>query len=919
MIVRLFCLTWLLCLTSAAVDVNFQLMRLFPKHASTPELQLAHFDFVLSAAELFNSKCLKFTKGQVISSHQRILGRLHDVLHPDHGKMHRFLLRFRDQCGADCHVPMVDSYGHVAYRIVDHRTALLSATLAEAEALHANTQSILDFTPLLPEVKIAAKVLHTCFDYHDAKLSLFNQSQTDSLSAGVGFGVADMPATTITVVTTDLPSDEIIALVEKIYALTKGGLVRDNPYNAPIYNAVDNFLTFRFDPESDPRCTTLESNLDAISELREVQWIEQRFKNYPSNRWVKGITQVADSKYTPLTLRPTAALTGAGQIIGVSDTGIDMSSCYFYDPDTKPPYTKTGASTSAHRKLVQYYTFVDASDDDESHGTHVSGTILGKAYSAKAYGDFVKYNGMVTEAKIAFFDIGKTCYGTETKDCGLNTPQDINNGMFAIQYAAGARIMSESWGCSSVTSKSCGGYYDSQASQVDRFMWFHQDAVVFIANGNTGSTAGGAPSSVGSPATAKSSVSVGASLTETNVFKAFANSVPDGVTSDFDINGLAYFSSRGPTLDGRIKPEVTAPGWWITSAAGKKNSTTNHCTLRTLQGTSMATPATAGNAAIIRQYFMDGFYPSGSRSTSDSFIPQGALIKAMLMHSAQPLTHAVEVSQSTGKTAVKQFTGLSLPDNNQGYGRVQLDKVLYFGAGSDLCADLLNCPDADSSANNSHNYPPRVLIKPLTFFIWGGVEGKHQSNVTKQGGQYFYFQAPSSVTGNTLLVSMAYTDYPSASQTDGNLVNKVDVQVEGPITIDEQQADKSCIDPCKIYKSGLLPVANSHARVTIKSGLAAGNIYRIYVGPQISNYPQPFALVASFSASETGATLKPYIDADKPITAYSMPGRPASYISSTATTIIAVFSVVGAILSGLVGVIYFSHKQVRKNEKPGAL
>ncbi len=69
-----------------------------------------------------------------------------------------------------------------------------------------------------------------------------------------------------------------------------------------------------------------------------------------------------------------------------------------------------------------------------------------------------------------------------------------------------------------------------------------------------------------------------------------------GAMSDCGENGyfLAYFSSRGPTADNRVKPDVCAPGWNISAA---KAGTTNQYTV--MSGTSMATPFIAGTAALM--------------------------------------------------------------------------------------------------------------------------------------------------------------------------------------------------------------------------------------------------------------------------------------------------------------------------------
>ena len=80
-------------------------------------------------------------------------------------------------------------------------------------------------------------------------------------------------------------------------------------------------------------------------------------------------------------------------------------------------------------------------------------------------------------------------------------------------------------------------------------------------------------------------------------------------------SNLAPFSSIGPTSDGRIKPDVVAPG--VTVSAGK-SSKPDECTRSVLHGTSMATPLVGGGAAIVRQYFLEGWYPTGTSNTQNS-------------------------------------------------------------------------------------------------------------------------------------------------------------------------------------------------------------------------------------------------------------------------------------------------------------
>ena len=96
-----------------------------------------------------------------------------------------------------------------------------------------------------------------------------------------------------------------------------------------------------------------------------------------------------------------------------------------------------------------------------------------------------------------------------------------------------------------------------------------------------------------------------------------------------DEDSLSSFSSRGPTKDGRIKPDVLAPGESIRSSRSDGLAHSLNCgpsALLSMEGTSMATPITAGAAAMVRQYFVQGYYPTGLPVAANSLDPTAALV-----------------------------------------------------------------------------------------------------------------------------------------------------------------------------------------------------------------------------------------------------------------------------------------------------
>lgn len=395
----------------------------------------------------------------------------------------------------------------------------------------------------------------------------------------------------------------------------------------------------------------LTALVESMAGLVDVYWlspaIQPELYNRDSVEVIQANTGVSAPNLPTVTPIWDQDLIGTGQIIAVMDSGLDRNEDWFvaWDDGSGPNTALTDAesptlpnigTTYPDRKVFGYWIQPGATAYDSSvfggncnpfgfHGTHVTGTAAGDSGTRSTPTDpnYDNGDGMAPNAQILFQDIGND-------DISCLTIQDFG-GSLQQAYDAGARIHSNSWGATTGL-----GSYNDNSALLDAATRVNEELLVLVAAGNDGA------SGVGPPATAKNAVAVG------YLFHG------DSTTANPD-------SGQGPTTDGRHKPDIQAPGSGIISAAGDSDNsgTIDPPVTSPKSGTSMATPAVAGGAALVRQYFEEGFYPTGARNAADEYAPTGALMKAVLLNG----------------TNLDDFP---IFDNVYGWGRIWLDGNLYF-------------------------------------------------------------------------------------------------------------------------------------------------------------------------------------------------------------------------------------------------
>ena len=195
-------------------------------------------------------------------------------------------------------------------------------------------------------------------------------------------------------------------------------------------------------------------------------------------------------------------------------------------------------------------------------------------------------------------------------------------------YAAGMRISSNSWGAAVSGAYTADSQtYDSLVRDAQSGTSGNQEYTIVFSAGNSGSGS----QTIGAPGTGKNIITVGAAE-DVNPFGGADGCGIDDTGAD-NANDIISFSSRGPTTDGRKKPEIVGPGTHVSGVAPQSGANTartgngSHlaCFVASgvcggvgidffpsgqewytaSSGTSHSCPAVSGTLALYRQYFIN--------------------------------------------------------------------------------------------------------------------------------------------------------------------------------------------------------------------------------------------------------------------------------------------------------------------------
>ena len=503
--------------------------------------------------------------------------------------------------------------------------------------------------------------------------------------------------------------------------------------------------------------------IETLSEQPFIEWIEPiyspKFDNQQASEII-GANWVADSSNM---MSHGGAVTGDGVIVAVMDSGLDTAVECSSLPNCNTLNSGIHADFAGRiMGVVSYNNCGVCSDgtggpnDYNGHGTHVAGSVLGDGSNSPTGED---NSGMAPGAQLFMQAVG---YGNNDGSLAPPSYEDA----YAEAHGAGARVHTNSWGvgpdaCGATSS--CWAYYSTDTMELDAAANQYQDLTVLFAMGNDGRdcyyTSFGSANCPGGQdgevnlgalnrqATAKNILSIGASENVRNTLAMHSRSYfsvcgncdwyGSPIKTDLEgdnSEGMAAFSNRGPTSDGRIKPDIVAPGTWIhstkTSLRDTGSDLGDHYTVK--RGTSMATPITAGSVALVIEHLnAHGYNCNLAYNSASDNCPESALIKAILSASAHDM-----LGQYTSGGDGENGAAEKAPNSHEGWGRVDLERAMGSGFSEGI----------EITTSDSHSFKlsvPDTGIPSLRVVLsWNEVENSPSAGTQLRNDLDIFLKSP---------------------------------------------------------------------------------------------------------------------------------------------------------------------------------